>query len=57
MGNQTPVIDSNQKIRELTDNQKNANGIQIGFGYNLKTGPVGFYSEFSITTYYTTIFI
>lgn len=36
---------------DVTDNQKNANGIQIGVGYNLKIGPVGFSPEFNIVNF------
>jgi len=36
---------------DVADNQKNANGIQIGVGYNLKIGPVGFSPEFNIVNF------
>tara|TARA_B100000902_G_C27320431_1_gene924029 strand:+ start:2731 stop:3384 length:654 start_codon:yes stop_codon:yes gene_type:complete len=31
--------------------QKNANGLQIGFGYNLKIGPVGFSPEINVVNF------
>ena len=31
--------------------QKNANGLQIGVGYNLKIGPVGFSPEFNVVNF------
>ena len=35
----------------LTDNQKNANGLQIGVGCNLKIGPLGFSPEFNVVNF------
>ena len=31
--------------------QKNANGLQIGVGYNLKIGPIGFSPEFNVVNF------
>ena len=31
--------------------QKNANGLQIGVGYNLKIGPIGFAPEFNVVNF------
>ncbi len=36
---------------DVTDDQKNANGLQIGVGYNLKIGPLGFYPEFNVVNF------
>ena len=36
---------------DVTDNQKNANGLQIGVGYNLKIGPLGFSPEFNVVNF------
>jgi len=36
---------------DVVDNKKNANGLQIGVGYNLKIGPVGFSPEFNVVNF------
>ena len=35
----------------VTDDDKNANGLQIGVGYNLKIGPLGFCPELNIVNF------
>ena len=36
---------------EVTDNPKNANGLQVGVGYNLKLGPMGFSPELNVVNF------